>query len=105
MAVTLFPGANEFHFIFDAFLTKLHLCRAEVLEDGEMSLAPQDPFQFLCQCNATANHHHVNIVGRAFQENIPHIAAYDIALQTQAVCCLTDQSEHRLIQDRSQFFI
>ena len=81
VAVTLLAGAYELHLVFNAFLTKLHLRRTEIPENREMSLAPQHLFQFLRHRDAAADNHHVDIVGRPFQEDIPHVAAHDIALQ------------------------
>ena len=54
-------------------------------------------FQLFSHGDTTANNHNINIVRGTFQEDIPHIPANHIALQTQLVCSCTDLVEDFLI--------
>ena len=101
MAVALTTGSYELHF----FVLKLNLCRSEVLEHTQMSLATQHAFQFCSHLDATAYHHHVYIVGRSFKEDITHITAYYVAFHVQAVGHFTNEVEYLLVKYLSKFFV
>ena len=81
MTVALLAGTDELHLVFHTFLTKLHLRCTEIPEDREVGLASEHLFQFFCHRDATADNHHVDIVGRPFQKDVPHVSAHDVALQ------------------------
>ena len=97
VTITLLAGSNELHLILLAFLPELHLGRAEVPKDAQMGLAPHHTLQFLGQTDAAAHDHHVDIIGGALEEDVPHIAPYDVALKAQAISRLTDLPKHLLV--------
>lgn len=94
MAVTLATGSDELHLVFHTFLAELHLCRAEVLEHTQMSLAAKHALEFLSHTDTTANYYHIDIVGRTLKENVAHIASHYIAFHAKMVGCLTDLMEN-----------
>ena len=55
-------GETELHFVFDTFLTKLHLRRAEVTEHAEVRLLAHHALQLLGHRDAATNDHHVDVV-------------------------------------------
>ena len=81
------------------------LCRTEVTEHGEMCPVTQFALQLLRHPDATSlsvfgllllipctfslHHNNINIVAGPLEEDITHIATYDIAVHTQAVCHVT----------------
>ena len=64
---------------------KLHLCRAKVLEYRQVRPLAQPLGQGFGQRNATAHHHHVDVLRRAFKENVAHISTHHITLHAQFV--------------------
>ena len=75
------------------FTIDFHLRRSEVLEHGEMSPLAQHALQLRGHSNAAAHHHDIDVVGGAFQENVPDVAAYDIAFLPETVGRLADLME------------
>jgi hypothetical protein len=49
----------------------------------------------LCEVNATAYNHHINVGAIAMQEYIAHITANDIALQAETIGFFTYEVEDR----------
>ena len=78
MAVGFFPRPHEFQLQIAGF----HLRRPEILEDGKISATPDLLGHSFGQLDTAANRYHVYILGWAVQENIPHISAYYIYLNT-----------------------
>ena len=62
-----------------------------------MRLAPQHAFELLSHRDATAHHDHVDIVGRALQKDVTHIATYDVTLHPETVSSLADLVEQFLV--------
>ena len=84
-AVTLLTRSHKLHFYLLALLVVFHLSGAEILKNREMRLAPQHAFQLLRHHYAATHDHHVDIVGRAFEENVAHIATHHVALHPKTV--------------------
>ncbi len=79
--VALTPGAHKLHLL----VVPLHLRRSEVAEHREVSRSAKRILESLRHLNATANHHHINIVARTLKEEVAHIATHHIRLQMQTV--------------------
>ena len=77
VAVTFLAGSHKFH--FQPFI--FHLRRPEIAEHRNVGLAPQLLLQGIGHLYAAAHHHHVDVAGRAFEEQIAHVAAHHIALR------------------------
>ena len=99
MAVALLPRTDELYFLALVF----HLSRSEVLEDANMRSATHSFAHSLCHFYATADHHHVNILRGAFEEQIPHIAAYDIGLDVHLIGHFAYQMKDGCVQQFCQF--
>ena len=78
---------------FDLTVAHFHLCRAEVLEHGEVCPPSQPPRHGLCQLDATADGHHVDILRGSPKDQVAHIATDHIRLQPQPVGLLPDHRE------------
>ena len=65
--------------------------------------------QFVLQCcshlDAAAHNHHINVVGGAFEEDVTHISAYEIALDSKFVGHLAYAVKNILVKDLCQFGI
>ena len=81
MAVALSPRAHKLHLDVLVF----HLSRAEIAEHGYVSLASEPLRQRVSHLYAAAYDHHVDVVGRTFEEYVAHISAHHIALHAQPV--------------------
>ena len=97
MTVALLPGSNELHLDFRPLISKFDLRRTEILKNREMRLTAQHPFQLLSDSNATTHHHDVDIVGRALEKDITHIATNHVAFHPETVRRLADLMKQRLV--------
>ena len=93
VAVALLPRTYE----LDLHIAHFHLCCAEVLEDRKVSTMPQGALQFLGDLDAAAHDDDVDIVGRALEENVAHVASHDVAFHPQTVGHTTDLVENILV--------
>ena len=82
-----------------------NLRRSEIAEDGEDCLFPQSLFEGLCHGDAAAHDYHVNIVRRAFEEDVAHVAAHHITFHLHLVGDGGNRVEYRLVQQLRQFGI
>ena len=82
----------------------LQLCRTEILEDGNMRPTPQTLTQRLGHGNATAYHHHINILGRTLQENITYISTDYVTFQSQFISRFGYPLEYIITKILLQFF-
>ena len=101
MAVALLAGTHELHFEGPHF----YLRRPEVTEHTEVRLASQLLFERLSHLYATTHHHDIDIVRRAFKENVTHIATHHIAFELHVVGHFTNQVENLLIKNLCQFLV
>ena len=97
VTVALFPGSNKLHFVFHAFLAEFYLCSTEVLKHRQVSLLSHQTFQFFGYLNSATYNYNIYVVRWAFQEYIPNVSPYNIALQPQTVCGLTYLVKYFLI--------
>ena len=81
VAVAFLACPNELHLCVAVF----DLCRAKVAEDAQMGGVSEPVFQGFCHINATSDDDHIDVVGRSFEEEVTHIASYDVAFYAQAV--------------------
>ena len=81
VAVALLSCADKLHLHTVVF----HLCRPEIAKHAHVRPPSQDLPQFLGYGYAATYHHHVDVVGRAFQKDVAYIAAPDVAIYAQTV--------------------
>ena len=98
--VGLLAGAHKLHFR----TMILQLRRTEILENRKVCTTPQAFGKRLRHCNAAAHHYHINIFGRALQENVAHVAAYHVTFQSQFICRLGNSSEYIVTETLFQLF-
>ena len=87
MRVGFLAGADKLQFQIAGF----HLCRTEVLEDGQISSPSQFPGNSFCQLDSAPDGNDIDIFGRTMQKDIPHITAYHICFNSQLVRRLRNQ--------------
>ena len=81
VAVAFLAGTNKLHLSVVVF----DLRCAEVAEDTQMGSATELVFQGLRHVDAATDDDHIDVVGRSFEEEVTHIAPYNVALYAQAV--------------------
>ena len=83
MAVALFPRPDKLHL----HALPLHLRRPEIAEYGQVGLAPQLLLELGGKADAAAHHYYVDVIRRAFEEKVAHVAAHYVALKAELVGC------------------
>ena len=102
VAVALATSTDKFKFYIFAHL---HLCRTEVLENGEVSLASESFFHLFGQSDATAHNNHVDVVRRSFEKDVAHVATHHITFEPQMVGSIAYQMKDIIIEYFCQFGI
>ena len=92
--ITLPTRTHKFYLTSSLYL---QLCRSEVFEHRKMCLFPQSLFEGLCHGDAAAHDHHVNIVRRAFEEDVAHVATHHITFHPHLVGDGGNHVEYRLV--------
>ncbi len=70
----------------------LYLCRAKIFEHAEVRLLAQPVLQGL------GNNHHIDVVGRPFEENIAHKTTNNITFHAHFIGHIANKMEHLLIE-------
>ena len=70
-----------------------------------LGVKPELLLQRLCHINAAAHHHHINVVGGAFEEYIAYISAHKIALYMHLVGHFAYLMKYLLVEYLCQFGI
>ena len=87
MRVGFLAGADKLQFQIAGF----HLCRTEVLEDGQISSPSQFPGNSFRQLDSAPDGNDIDIFGRTMQKDIPYITAYHICFNSQFIRRLRNQ--------------
>ncbi len=94
VAVALLARAHELHLV----ATPFHLCRAEILEHGEVGV-PREQFpESLGNLYAAAHDHDIDVVARALEEKVTHVSANHVGLKAEAVGGLRDFVKYVFVQ-------
>ena len=96
MLITLTASTYKLQF----YLATLDLGSAVGLEDAEVRPFAEAFGHGLCEVNATAYNHYINVGTLAMQKNIAHITANDIALQAETIGFLAHKVEDRKVYFR-----
>ena len=114
MGITLFACPHKFDFLFLPLhlavirlhlVPPLHLCRAEIAEHTAVCSLTECFGVGLCGFNARADHHHVNVFGRTFEDVIANVAAYNVAFEAESVDGVSEQTKVRGLKMSNKFFL
>ena len=84
---------------------ELHLCRSEVLEHGNMGSSSQFFSEGFGYFDTASYHYHINVFGRAVQEDVAYVSSYNITFQSQFIGGFGDQFEYFASKVFFQFHI
>ena len=114
VGIALFACPHKFDFLFLPLhlavirlhlVPPLHLCRAEIAEHTAVCSLTECFGIGLCGFNARADHHHVDVFRRTFEDIIANVAAHDVAFEAESVDGVSEQTKVRGLKMSNKFFL
>ena len=101
MAVAFFPRSDELYFIVAVF----DLGCSEMAKHRDVRFPSQSLPQGIGYANTAPDDHDVDVIRRTFEKEVAHVAAYDVAFESECIGSFGNTVKNILIEQFCQLGI